>query len=64
MILGFGCGTYDTGLTTITSHEEEGEGMAVMYSCFGGGAMLAPLIIGAFVDDGIGWNVSALRESL
>jgi fucose permease len=33
-----------------------------MYACFGVGAMFSPLIIGAFVDHGIAWNVSLSRS--
>lgn len=56
---GFGCGLYDASLTTVISHKEDGVAMSLMYAAFGVGASIAPLIIGAFVDRGIAWNVSA-----
>ncbi|KAI5477518.1 hypothetical protein MNV49_006305 [Pseudohyphozyma bogoriensis] len=59
-MLGFGSGCetglYDSCLTTVISHEEDGVLMSCMYACFGLGAMLSPLIIGAFIDRNFLWS--------
>jgi fucose permease len=34
-LLGFGAGTYDASLTTITSHEENAASLSFMYAFFG-----------------------------
>ncbi|GAA5893322.1 hypothetical protein JCM6882_008004 [Rhodosporidiobolus microsporus] len=54
--LGFGGGMYDAAITTITSHEEDGVLMSLLYSFFGIGAMFSPLIIGSFIDKGWDWS--------
>ncbi|GAA6003239.1 MFS transporter [Rhodotorula paludigena] len=56
LFMGFGSGMYDASITTIISHEEDGVLMSWLYSCFGVGAMISPLMIGAFVDKGYDWN--------
>ncbi|GAA5851769.1 hypothetical protein JCM8547_001203 [Rhodosporidiobolus lusitaniae] len=54
--LGFGSGMYDTCITTVVSHEEDGILMSLTYAFFGIGAMISPLVIGAFVDKGFPWR--------
>ncbi|GAA6032438.1 hypothetical protein JCM8097_008175 [Rhodosporidiobolus ruineniae] len=54
--MGFGSGMYDTCITTVISHEEDGILMSLLYSCFGVGATFSPLIIGSFVDRNIPWQ--------
>ncbi|GAA5824229.1 hypothetical protein JCM3770_004339 [Rhodotorula araucariae] len=54
--LGFGSGMYDASITTIVSHEEDSVLMSWLYSCFGVGAAISPIMIGAFVDKGYAWN--------
>lgn len=56
--LGFGSGLYDTCLTTVVSHQEDGVMMSWLYACFGVGATFSPLVIGSFVDAGLLWAVS------
>ncbi|SGY35938.1 BQ5605_C002g01819 [Microbotryum silenes-dioicae] len=56
-MLGFGGGLYDALLTTIISHDENPVLMSWMYSCFGFGAAVSPIVIGTFVDKGISWNL-------
>ncbi|SCZ89509.1 BZ3500_MvSof-1268-A1-R1_Chr1-1g01226 [Microbotryum saponariae] len=56
-MLGFGGGMYDALLTTIISHDENPVLMSWMYSCFGFGAAVSPIVIGTFVDKGISWNL-------
>ncbi|BGP35596.1 hypothetical protein JCM10296v2_007437 [Rhodotorula toruloides] len=54
--MGFGSGMYDAVITTVIAHEEDGVLMSLLYSCFGVGAMISPLAIGAFLDRGYAWN--------
>ncbi|BGP27852.1 MFS efflux transporter [Rhodotorula toruloides] len=54
--MGFGSGMYDAVITTVIAHEEDGVLMSLLYSCFGVGAMISPLAIGAFLDRGYPWN--------
>ncbi|BGP43687.1 hypothetical protein JCM10449v2_007732 [Rhodotorula kratochvilovae] len=64
LFLGFGSGMvltllvsqYDASITTIVSHEEDSVLMSWLYSCFGVGAAISPIMIGAFVDKGYDWN--------
>ncbi|GAA5914521.1 hypothetical protein JCM8208_005378 [Rhodotorula glutinis] len=56
LFLGFGSGVYDASITTIVSHEEDGVLMSWLYSCFGVGAAISPIMIGAFVDKHIPWQ--------
>lgn len=46
----------DAVITTVIAHEEDGVLMSLLYSCFGVGAMISPLAIGAFLDRGYPWN--------
>lgn len=45
------------------SYDEDPAIMSFMYACFGVGAMISPLVIGAFVDQGIDWNVRFVLPS-
>ncbi|KAG0654602.1 hypothetical protein C6P46_001577 [Rhodotorula mucilaginosa] len=56
MFMGFGSGMYDACITIVIAHEEDGVLMSLLYSCFGLGAMISPLAIGAFLDRGYAWN--------
>ncbi|GAA5982327.1 hypothetical protein JCM10908_006600 [Rhodotorula pacifica] len=56
MFMGFGSGMYDACITIVVAHEEDGVLMSLLYSCFGLGAMISPLAIGAFLDRGYAWN--------
>ncbi|GAA5869215.1 hypothetical protein JCM3774_003982 [Rhodotorula dairenensis] len=47
---------YDACITIVVAHEEDGVLMSLLYSCFGLGAMISPLAIGAFLDRGYAWN--------
>ncbi|KWU41146.1 MFS general substrate transporter, partial [Rhodotorula sp. JG-1b] len=58
MFMGFGSGLINPPqcITIVIAHEEDGVLMSLLYSCFGLGAMISPLAIGAFLDRGYAWN--------
>ncbi|KAM0787314.1 hypothetical protein ACM66B_007088 [Microbotryomycetes sp. NB124-2] len=56
VLLGFGGGLLDACLTTVVSHDEDQVLLSILYSCFGIGALVSPILIGTFIDRGISWN--------
>lgn len=54
--MGFGGGLYDSAITTVISHAEDGALMSYTYAFFGVGATFAPLIVAALVDRGVEWS--------
>ncbi|KAJ4474262.1 major facilitator superfamily domain-containing protein [Lentinula aciculospora] len=55
--IGIGACIYDASFAAYTAHFDEGPAMSLLFAAFGVGALIAPLVVVAMLDNNIPWSI-------
>ncbi|KAF9028858.1 major facilitator superfamily domain-containing protein [Rhodocollybia butyracea] len=56
-LIGIGVCIYDASFAAFTAHFDEGPAMSLLFAAFGLGALIAPLVVVALLDNNVPWNI-------
>ncbi|KAH7873917.1 major facilitator superfamily domain-containing protein [Lentinula edodes] len=55
--IGIGACIYDASFAAYTAHFDEGPAMSLLFAAFGFGALIAPLVVVAMLENDVPWNM-------